>query len=44
MDEHSVRYSEIGLALFWILRSTDGSENPLWLTDEIKPYLKIDFV
>ena len=44
MDEHSVRYSEISLALFWILRTSDGSENSLWLTDEIKPYLKIEFV
>ena len=38
-----IMYSEVDMALFWILRTSDDIENPLWLTDEIKPYVKIEF-
>ena len=38
-----VMYGDVNMALFWILRTSDDIENPLWLTDEIKPYVKIEF-
>jgi len=43
-DEHNVKYQDISLALFWILRTSNGVENPFWLTDEIKPFVKAEFV
>ena len=44
MEEHTVKYSETSFSMFWILRTSDGIENPLWLDDEVQKYLKIEFV
>ena len=32
------------MAMFWILRTSNGVENALWLTDELKPLLTAEFV
>ena len=42
--EHTVGYNAISLAMFWIMRTSNGVENALWLTDELKPFLTAEFV